>query len=198
MGVPTEDIGNITDAGGVNVLYGTATGLSATGDQFWSQDSTNVDGSAEISDLFGWSLAAADYGNTTHLDLAIGAKWEDIGSVVDAGSVNVLYGTSTGLSATNDQLWSQDVANIEDSAETEEFFGSAVFGANFGGNVQADLVVGVPDEDLPINTNGAGAVNVIYGTSTGLSATGDQFWNQGSPGVLNNAETGDTFGWSLA
>ncbi|HEY7083060.1 MAG TPA: integrin alpha, partial [Nitrososphaeraceae archaeon] len=45
IGVPGEDLGSIfnADAGGVEVIYGSSNGLSATlvhADQFWTQDST--------------------------------------------------------------------------------------------------------------------------------------------------------------
>ena len=41
------------DAGSVNVLCGTDDGLSATGDPFWSQNSTGISGSVEAYDRFG-------------------------------------------------------------------------------------------------------------------------------------------------
>ncbi|CAN5339880.1 hypothetical protein BH20ACT24_BH20ACT24_10310 [soil metagenome] len=49
IGVPHEDFTSF-DEGGVNVLYGSASGLSATAtrpDQFWSQDSRYVQDQAE-------------------------------------------------------------------------------------------------------------------------------------------------------
>jgi hypothetical protein len=44
-----------TDAGAVNVLYGSAGGLQATSpdDQFWNQDSAGVKDTAEGDDGFG-------------------------------------------------------------------------------------------------------------------------------------------------
>ena len=46
--------------------------------------------------------------------------------------------------------------------------------------------------------NDAGAVNVLYGSGSGLTAVGDQLWHQDSPGILGGAEAGDYFGHSLA
>jgi FG-GAP repeat protein len=56
IGVAAEDLGSIfnADAGGVEVIYGSSNGLSATSahtDQFWTQDSANIDNQAESSDL---------------------------------------------------------------------------------------------------------------------------------------------------
>ena len=56
IGVPGEDIGAITGAGAVNVLYGSGGGLSAGGDQVWHQDWVGVQGMAEAGDQFGFSL----------------------------------------------------------------------------------------------------------------------------------------------
>src|SRR2546428_5551135 len=56
IGVPLEDVGAITHAGAVNVLYGSAAGLQATSpdDQLWNQDSAKVRNTAEIGDQFGF------------------------------------------------------------------------------------------------------------------------------------------------
>ena len=60
IGVRTEDLGSVINVGGVEVIYGSSNGLSATlahADQFWTQDSTNIDNQAEQSDFFGFGLA---------------------------------------------------------------------------------------------------------------------------------------------
>ena len=62
MGVAGEDIG-ASNAGAVNVLYGSANTLraSASGstpeNQFWSQNSGSVNDNSESGDMFGFSLA---------------------------------------------------------------------------------------------------------------------------------------------
>ena len=62
-------------------------------------------------------------------DLAIGVPGEDLGSISSAGAVEVIYGSSSGLSATlahADQFWTQDSADINDSAEVEDLFAHSV------------------------------------------------------------------------
>src|SRR5919198_518120 len=93
VGVPGEDLAGNTFAGAVNVLYGSSTGLTATGNQFWTQDSTGVAGSAETRDDFGFSLAAANFGKSSQADLAVGVPGEDLAGNTFAGAVNVLYGS---------------------------------------------------------------------------------------------------------
>jgi FG-GAP repeat len=56
--VPGEKVDGDDHAGAVNVLYGTAAGLSAAGNQFWHQNQSGISGAAEPFDEFGNSLAA--------------------------------------------------------------------------------------------------------------------------------------------
>jgi len=189
--------------GAVNVIYGSASGLSATAtpDQLWSQGSLNVEGGAEFGDWFGWSLTVADFGGSIHADLAVGVPFEDtVGPSSEDGGVNVIYGSATGLSATAtpDQLWGQDTPDVEDTAEYNDSFGESLAAGDFNGDGDADLAVGVRDESVAHSDDGA--VNVIYGSAAGLSATTvpDQLWYQGKPDVEGNPEGGDQFGWSLA
>jgi FG-GAP repeat protein len=82
----------------------------------------------ESNDFFGWSVAAGDFGGSSQADLAIGVSQEGFGSVANAGAVNVIYGSPTGLSATakRDQFWTQDSPGIGDAAETDDGFGTAL------------------------------------------------------------------------
>ena len=197
IGVPLEDIGAIVDAGIVNVLYGSAAGLTAAGDQAWHQNSRGVVGRAEAGDLFGDSLASGDFDGDGRDDLAIGVRREDIGTISDAGAVNVLYGTAAGLTASGDQLWHQNTAGIKGRAEAGDLFGDSLASGDFDGDGRDDLAIGASGEGIGTISD-AGAVNVLYGSGSGLTAGGDQLWHQNSRGVVGKAEAGDLFGDSLA
>ncbi|MGH2572677.1 MAG: hypothetical protein ACRDGU_04210 [Actinomycetota bacterium] len=203
VGVPFEDIGALRDAGGVNVLYGSAGGLQAAdpADQFWSQDSPGVEGAAEAQDNFGWALAAGDFNGDGFSDLAVGAAGEGVGAAEAAGAVNVLYGSAGGLQATSpkDQLWHQNRPSVGGRAEAFDSFGWTVAAGDFNDDGFSDLAVGVAFESIGAAAE-AGAANVLYGSARGLQATSpnDQVWHQDSPSVRGAAESGDHFGWSVA
>ena len=195
VGVSGEDVGGIVNAGAVNVIYGSSVGLSSSGNQIWHQDSLDILDTAKLFDAFGSALAAGDFNGDGFDDLAVGVPGEDIMGIVSAGAVNVIYGSSVGLSSTGNQIWHQDSLDILDTAELFDAFGSALAAGDFNGDGFDDLAVGVPDEDIgDIGDIDAGAVNVLYGSAAGLSSTDNQIWRQGSPDIRNTAETNDSFG----
>ena len=148
IGLPGEDIGIITDVGGVQIIYGSSTGLSATlahGNQFWIQDSPDIFDSSELGDIFGISLTTADFNADGKDDLAIGVYAEDLGSVINVGGVEVIYGSSNGLSATSahaDQFWTQENVDIDDSAEASDQFGQFLTTGDFNADGKDDLAIG--------------------------------------------------------
>jgi FG-GAP repeat protein len=193
IGLRGEDVGTAANAGAVNLLRGAAAGLTAAGDQIWTQDSANVESAAEGDDGFGDALAVGDFDDDGFDDLAIGVAGEDVGVIENAGAVNVLHGSAAGLTATGDQIWHQDVAGVESAAEASDSFGSALAAADFNSDGFDDLAIGVRGEGVGAVSN-AGAVNVLYGSAAGLTATGDQVWHQDVAGVESTAEASDLFG----
>jgi FG-GAP repeat protein len=174
VGVTGEDIGSTQGAGAINVLYGSATGLSQTGAQFVSQNSAGIADTIEAGDAFGSTLFAANFGKGTQTDLAIGVPFEDAGPVRDSGVVHILYGASSGLTTTASQLWSQASPGIAGAVEEDDLFGYAVAAGNMGYGTQADLAIGVPGEGIGADPF-AGAVNTTFGGQSGLTVSGSQF-----------------------
>jgi hypothetical protein len=197
IGAPGESIGSIPGAGAVNVLYGGATGLTGSGSQLFTQDSSGVGSIAEEQDFFGDALIAGDFDSDGFADLAVGAPGESLGSVFEAGAVNVLYGTAAGLTGSGSQTFTQNSSGVGSTAENQDSFGFALAAGDVDNDGFADLAVGAPGESLGSIVN-TGAVNVLYGTPTGLTGSGSQTFTQNSSGVGSTAEAGDAFGFALA
>jgi hypothetical protein len=189
VGAPGEDLGSLSNAGGVNVIYGASSGLASAGNQFWSQNSSGVKGTAETNDAFGRAVATGDFNHDGFSDLAVGAPFDSVGSVASAGAVNVLYGRATGLSASGNQQWDQDSKGVRNAADANDDFGFALAARDFNDDGFTDLAIGVPGEDGKTSAD-VGAVNVLYGSASGLSAKGDQY--------ISGAQAGDRFGTALA
>jgi len=195
IGAWQEAIGDLFAAGAVNVLYGSASGLTAAGDELWYEDVSGVIGSSEAGDRYGWALATGDFNGDGHSDIAISVYNQDVGGVISAGAVNILYGSADGLKSEGNQLWHQDVDGIQGVASFQAHFGQSLAVGDFNNDNRDDLVIGVND-DIG-DADKAGAVNVIYGSDSGLAIAGNQYWHQDSPGIGGVAEAFDGFGATI-
>lgn len=104
----------------------------------------------------------------------------------DAGAVNVIYGSSKGLTRTGNQLWSQDSGGVPGVAEHGDGFATPASG-DFNADGFADLALGAPEEAIGARAK-AGAVVVLYGSRGGLLSSGSQFFSQATAGVPGTAE----------
>ena len=180
VGAPGERVGTVPLAGAVNLLYGSETGLGG-GPLFTQSNPESADG-------FGTSLAAADFNGDGFFDLAVGAPGENVGALVDAGAVTVLFGGSGGITTAGSlTFWQGNGA--AGTAESRDEFGFSVATGILANDDLADLVVGAPGEDVGA-VQDAGAVNVLAGTAGGLV--------NGSLATQGNPEEGDQFGFAVA
>jgi hypothetical protein len=188
VGVPGEDGEGLTDAGAVNVIYGSSSGLTHIGDQYWTSDSSGVKGFAEVGDGFGARLSVGDFDGDDYADLVIGVPDEAVGGAAEAGVVHVLYGSSGGISSLDD-LWFQGHAGVNGSSKSGDRFGDVLAVGDFDGDAYKDLVIAAPTEDWSGATD-AGNAYVIYGRNSGLSTQGDWTLVQG---LLQGNVTSDEF-----
>lgn len=152
---------------------------------------------------FGGVLASGDFNGDLKSDLAIGQPNFNSGSQLLIGAVDVLYGSSSGItdSSTHQGFVA---ANFHGINEAGAHFGAALVGGDFDGDGRSDLVIGVPFKEIVVTRNGqsvtltnAGEINVIYGSLTGLSFQHSQIWNQETLLGPSQAQAGNRFGAPL-
>jgi hypothetical protein len=147
----------------------------------------------EFAERFGYSLAASDFNNDGYVDLAIGIPYEENSLGDNIGAVSIMYGTSVGLTAANNDLLFQGTLEVGHN----EQFGLTLTAADYNGDGFGDLAIGVPNDtpDVVLNT---GSVVVRYSDDDGVPTSfGQDMWHQGSPGIIGAPETGERFGGSL-
>jgi hypothetical protein len=89
------------------------------------------------------------------------------------------------------------LAQAVQTASTASSVTAASLRADFDNDGVADLAVGVPLEGEPFVSQ-LGAVNVFYGSASGLTGAGSQLFAQASPGVVGTAEAGHHLAHALA
>jgi hypothetical protein len=151
------------NAGIVILFKGSPTGPTATGAQ-------SISGLA--GDELGNGLAFINTDGDAFRDLVISVPGRAINGLSDAGAVLVFQGTASGVSILG-SLWSQDTSGILDQAEANDRFGSALHAIENSTGTTQKLLIGVRGETLA-GCLSCGAVALLPGSPTGLTATGDQ------------------------
>jgi hypothetical protein len=154
----------------ISVLRGSASGLTATGEQYWSQNTAGIQGASEANDDFGRTLTAGDFDGDGADDLAVGVVAEGISGSTLSGAVNVLYGAAGKALTARDRFVSQNSPGIPGVAEDDDRFGQRLDAGDFNGDGRDDLVMSTPMEDAGGYAD-IGVVTVMYGSAAGLDPT---------------------------
>jgi hypothetical protein len=155
------------------------------------------------SDFLGLLVVAGDFNGDGRDDLAV--YEQDSFTDQREGAVHILY--SPTLDGSPPDLLLRDVipsTGVNDR-ESFDFFGAALAVGDFDGNGFEDLAVGIPgDTFVPAGGGGGGgvgAVNVYYGSLSGLSLVGSppgRRFRIGLGGIGGTPNPGDLFGSELA
>jgi hypothetical protein len=179
IGIPGETTGAATESGAVYIVYQGVGGLMNSNEEAFLRGANGLTGAPISNEDLGAALAAGDFNGDEIDDLAVGIPGNACAGQANSGSVMVLLGRNDagGLDAAGVTYWAQTTAGVLDDCEANDRFGSALAAGSFSATPLGqprtdDLAIGVPGESLggvPL----AGAVAVLFGSSAGLTATGD-------------------------
>jgi hypothetical protein len=146
----------------------------------------------------GENLDIGDVNADGYDDIVVGRAVDGYDSDLDTylakgGRVAWIPGTADGPDGVRAKFLNQDSAGVPGTAEKGDRFGTDVQVADVNGDGYADVVTGVPGEDLG-SVADAGAVVVLRGTAEGLSGTGARSVTQDTADVPGSPEKGDAFG----
>lgn len=188
IGAPGRDVGGDIDAGAVAVRVPLDGGSFS---QWYHSDSPGVPGAAEPGDQLGTSVAVGEITGDGLVDVAVGAPYEDIGSVKNAGDVTVLEDVYDGFE--DAFLLDQGRPGVPGSIEAADWFGYSLDAEKVGQVWR--LAVGIPHEDVGSDTD-AGWAQVF--SASGSSLVPGVALNQDTSGVNGSSEAGDLFGHVVA
>lgn len=117
---------------------------------------------------------------------------DDGGETLTGGLVGVRLGSAEGISQ-DVKWWTQGTAGVPGTAERGDGWGADLSVADTDRDGYADVAIGAPGEDIGTVAD-AGAVWVLRGAATGLTATRARSWDQNSADVPGAAEKGDKWG----
>ena len=175
IGIPQENLNAGANAGAVNVIYGSAGGLS-TVDDWFHQNTSGVAGSVQGGDNFGGSLAAGNFtgdvsGGYACDDLVVGVPGEDI-THTNVGAMQLFPGSSAGgLEISQDILYRQGYQGAEGTHDAYDEFSTWLYTTSTSADSNADLAVRVPGDACEA---GGMALQVFDGNSTGLNTATDE------------------------
>jgi hypothetical protein len=128
IGIPNDDTTSWEDHGSLVVVYGKDNGIIPSTAVQFTQGLNGLQDTREDEDYFGGRLIGGNFNGDPYCDLAVGVPFEDIGSpaVENAGIVQILFGSISGITTSGNQLFYQGFSSIQDSPDEGDKFGDAL------------------------------------------------------------------------
>lgn len=107
------------------VAASTVAALTSRGSREFVAGSAGVTGPAEAGDLQGLAVAVGNFDGDRFDDVLVGGPYEDLAANIDAGQVQVFYGTRSGVDASRDHIIHQGTRRVVGDSEPDDLFGAA-------------------------------------------------------------------------
>ncbi|WP_328748822.1 FG-GAP-like repeat-containing protein [Streptomyces sp. NBC_00285] len=191
---PGANVAGKESAGAVVVLYGSSAGLAASRRRTITQNTSGVPGTAEAYDRFGAATATADLNRDGYADLVVGSPSEDTSKGTNAGTVTVLWGSSSGLTSATD---------LPSPAGSPSHYGEDIAALSTGAGAKTRVAVSGDDASLyfsgPFRRNGSFG-SVVYNNDTASTVSvalgdfdGNAVPDPASATVRTNGTGGDVY-----
>jgi hypothetical protein len=197
IGVPSVNKPTIFDAGAVHIVYGSANGLTTSGNQ--RIDQASLGRSESNFDRFGAAIVAGDFNGDGFEDLAVASPNRTVAGESFAGAVHVIWGSAGGLVTTGSTLLTKNSFASLGTAAAGDQFGFALAAADFNGDGRDDLAVGIPNHTVG-DHSGSGALQVYHGAATGFAvaqAVTQAGFTTGQS-IGGTSAVGDQFGFTVS
>lgn len=194
-------VGDVTGDGADDLVTGHAMEEMQHSSRLWKGTEDGLSKTSTPTKKFTTNGVIADVDKDGYGDL-VAHEVDEVSEtqVYDAGAIRVVYGSKSGFSTRTAKI-DQDTAGVPGTSEAAEIngpergdqFGYSLSAGDVTGDGYADIVVGVPGENLG-NVADTGAVVLLKGGASGLTGTGAQAFNQDTANVPGVSEKGDNFG----
>ncbi|MFD1661857.1 FG-GAP repeat protein [Streptomyces caeni] len=159
---PLEAIDTTQGAGMLTVHYGGSSGINGSTTEAFTEDTAGYPGTVAWDEVFAYSLAAGDVNGDGYCDLAIGQPLDNAGGRSNAGTIKLMFGTSTGLNAADTIQIDQNTANVPGVPEAEDRFGEQLAIADVDGDGVGDLISATIGEQIS-GSSDRGSLHILYG-----------------------------------
>ncbi len=145
----------------------------------------------------GWAVAAGDFDGDGRDEAVIGWPSYYNMSLIVCGQI-LVYDYMPGVGWTSSVEYRPGANGVPGLPEDYDNFGRSLAVGNFNGDAYEDLAIGSPGEDIEGGTTklNAGAVTILYGSSSGLTSSASQIFTADS-GDLDGAVDYQEFGFSI-